>query len=73
MLAELGLRGFSRELQFKALDLTETMTAMIDYALQFHPERADAAMYEVTRIVKRYIEDLFRQSAGPSSSANTAD
>jgi AcrR family transcriptional regulator len=72
LLAELGFKGSPRELQLKALVLAETMTAMIDYALQFYPERADAAMAEVKRMVKLYIEDHLRESAEDSSSRDTA-
>jgi len=73
VLAELGIKGSPRELQLKALVLTETMTAMVDYALQFYPEQADAAMDEVKLMVKLYIEYHLRQSAEDSSSGDTAD
>jgi hypothetical protein len=46
---------------------------MIDYALQFYPERADEAMDEVKRMVKLYIEDHLRESAEDPSSGDTAD
>jgi len=71
VLAELGIKSSPRELQLKSLVLTETMTAMVDYALQFYPEKADAAMDEVKRMVKLYIEDHLRESAEDSSSGNT--
>jgi len=73
LLAELGFKGSPRELQLKSLVLAEMMTAMVDYALQFYPERADAAMDEVKLMVKLYIEHHLRQSAEDSSSADTAD
>ena len=73
LLAELGFRGSPRELQLKSLMLAETMTAMVDYALQFYPERADAAIDEVKLMIKLYIEHHLRQSDEDSSSGDTAD
>jgi AcrR family transcriptional regulator len=73
LLSELGIKGSPRELQLKSLVLAEVMTAMVDYALQFYPEKADAAMDEVKRMVKLYIEDHLRQSAEDPSSVDTAD
>jgi AcrR family transcriptional regulator len=73
VLSELGIKDSPRELQLKALVLTETMTALVDYALQFYPEKADAAMDEVKLMVKLYIEYHLRQSAEDSSSEDTAD
>ena len=72
-LTELGIKGSPSELQFKTLVIAEVMTAMIDYALQFYPERADEAIAEVKRMVKLYIEDHLRESAAEASSGNTAD
>jgi len=72
-LAELGVKGSHRELQLKALMIAEVISAMIDYALQYYPERADAAMDEVKLMVKLYIEYHLRQSAEDPSSADTAE
>ena len=72
LLAELGIRGSPRELQVKALVLFETMTAMVDYALQFYPDQADTALDEVKVMLKQYIQYWIEQSAEDSSSGDTA-
>ncbi len=64
VLTEMGFKGSPRELQIKALVLAETITAMVDYALEFYPEGADEAMDEVKLMVKLYIEHHLRQSSG---------
>ena len=71
LLAELGVKGSPRELQFKALLTAEVMTAIIDYALLYYPERADAAMDEVKLMVKLYIEHQIGQSAEDSTPGAT--
>ena len=71
--AEMGIKGSPRELQLKSLVVAETMTAMVDYALQFYPEQADAAMDEVKLMIKLYIAHYIEQSAEDSSSGDTAD
>lgn len=73
VLAELGVKGSPRQLQFKALLLTEMGTAMIDYALQVYPEEADDAMDELKLMVKLYIEHYVRQSTEGFSSEDGAD
>jgi AcrR family transcriptional regulator len=65
-LSELGIEGSRRELQLKGLVIAETITAMVDYALEFYPEEAEAAMEEVKRMLKLYIEDHVRESAEDS-------
>ncbi len=64
VLAELGFKGSPRDLQLKALVTAEVMTAIVDYSLQFYPERADAAMDEVKLMIKLYIEHYIEQSKG---------
>lgn len=56
--------------------LAGTVTAMVDYAPQFYPERVDDAMEKVTRMVNMYIEDHLRKSAeevSPGNVIETAD
>lgn len=72
-LAELGIKGDAHDLEIKALVIAEMMTAMVDYALEFYPERADAAMVEVKRMVKLYIEDLLRESGEHASSVKAGN
>ena len=73
LLSELGVKGSPRELQLKSLMIAEVITAMVDYALQFYPERADEAMDEVKLMIKLYIEHYLRQSGEDLSSGDTAD
>jgi AcrR family transcriptional regulator len=73
ILAGLGIKGSPPALQNKALMLFETATAMVDYALQFYPDHADAAMKEVKVMLKQYIQYWLDQSAEDSSPKNTAD
>lgn len=71
-LAEVGVKGSPRELQFKALLLIEMATAMIDYALQLYPEEANVALDELKLMARLYIEHLIKQSAEDSSSGDTS-
>jgi len=72
-LVELGIKGSRRELETKALVLLETATAVLDKALMWYPEKADAAMDELKLMQKLYIAHYIEQSAEDSSSQDTAD
>jgi AcrR family transcriptional regulator len=72
VLAELGIKGASRELQLRALMLIQTAGSAIDKALMWYPENADAAMHEVKLMMKQYIEYWIEQSADDSSTEGTA-
>lgn len=63
LLAELGLKGSLQELQTKALVLLQTAGSVMDKALVWYPERADAAMDEVKVMIKQYIEYYIEQPA----------
>lgn len=71
LLAELGIKGSSRELQLRALVLLQTAGSAMDKALMWYPEDADAAMREVKLMMKQYIEYYIQQSGGVSSVAHT--
>ncbi len=73
LLAELGMKGSLRELQTKSLVILQTTTAVMDNALWWYPERADAAMDEVKLMLKLYIEYHLKHAAEDSSSADPAD
>jgi len=67
----LGIKGSFSELQTMALVIFQTATAVLDNALRWSPENADAAMDEVKIMHKQYIEYYIKQSAGDSSSEGT--
>jgi len=67
LLSELGIKGAFSELQTMALVIFQTATAVLDNALRWYPENADAAMDEVKLMHKQYIEYYIKQSAGDSS------
>jgi len=70
-LAKLGIKGSDSKLQLMALVLSQTATAVLDNALRWYPENADAAMDEIKLMHKQYIEYYIKQSAGDSSSEDT--
>lgn len=72
LLADSGIKGSTSELQTMALVISQTATAVLDNALRWHPENAEAAMNEVKLMHKQYIEYYLRQSAGDSPSEDTA-
>ena len=72
LLSELGIKGSFSELQTMALVIFQTATAVLDNALRWSPENADAAMDEVKIMHKQYIEYYIKQSADDSSTEGTA-
>ena len=72
LLAELGIKGSSSKLRTMALVLLQTATAVLDNAMRWYPEDADAAMDEVKVMHKQYIEYYLAQSADDSSTEGTA-
>lgn len=73
ILAELGLKGSPAELQTRALVILQTATSMMNAALIWYPERANAIMDETKVIIKQYLEYYIAQSSGLSSTGDTAD
>ena len=71
LLAELGIKGSTRELQLRALVLIQTAGSAMDKALMWYSEDADAAMHEVKLMMRQYIEYYIEQSHGASSEART--
>ncbi|MCP4643874.1 MAG: TetR/AcrR family transcriptional regulator [bacterium] len=71
LLAELGVKGSSRELQTRALIILETAGSVMDKALMWYPENADAAMAEVKLMLRQYIDYYIKQSADDPSSEDT--
>jgi len=71
LLAELGIKASNSKLQLMALVLSQAATAVLDNAMRWYPENADAAMDEVKLMHKQYIEYYIMQSAGDSSSEDT--
>ena len=67
MLAELGIKGSRSELETKALVLLDTTTVVLDKALMWYPEKADAAMDELKLMQKLYIEHHIEQSVGEAA------
>lgn len=63
LLAQLGIRGSRKELQTMSLVLLQTATAVLDNALRWYPETADAAMDQVKLMHKQYIEYYLEWSA----------
>ncbi len=68
LLAQLGIKGSNSKLRTMALVLLQTATAVLDNAMRWYPENADAAMNEVKIMHKQYIEYCIKQSAGDLSS-----
>ncbi|MFA6245279.1 MAG: TetR/AcrR family transcriptional regulator [Candidatus Hydrogenedentales bacterium] len=71
VLAELGVKGSRRELQTRALVLLQTVGSVMDKALMWYPENAEAAMNEVKLMMKQYINYYIEQSAVDSPSEGT--
>jgi len=63
MLAELGINVSPTQLQDISLVLLQTATAVLDNAMRWYPENADAVMNEVKLMHKQYIEYYLKQSA----------
>jgi AcrR family transcriptional regulator len=68
VLAELGMKGSSRELETRALVILQTAGSGMDRALMWYPENAKAIMDEVKLMMKQYIEYYIKQSGGGPSS-----
>lgn len=61
-LAELGIKGSTRELQLRALVLIQAAGSAMDKALMWYPADADAAMHEVKLMMRLYVEYYIEQS-----------
>ncbi len=63
LLAELGIKGSQNQLQTMALVLLQTATAVLDNAMRWYPENAEAAMNELKLMHKQYIDYCIKRSA----------
>lgn len=63
LLAQLGIKGSRSQLQKMSLIMLQTATAVLDNALAWDPENADAAMAELKLMHKKYIEHYLSLSA----------
>lgn len=63
LLKKAGIKVSHDQLQTMALVMLQTATAVLDNAMRWYPENADAAMSEVKLMHKQYIDYYIKRSA----------